>query len=165
MPVRSLTSSVLRWPDRGVVDRAVPQWGARVASAHPETVRIGYFGSYARRTAGVGSDVDLVVIVERAAEPFAARARSWDATELPVPADVVVYTTDEWAALRHRRFGATIVDEAVWVYVRPTCRAPATTWMNRRGSASRRSSSAPCGRRKGTSCLLILLSSFTQRRE
>ena len=29
----------------------------------------------------------------------------------------------------------------------PTCRGPATTWMNRRGSARRLASSAACGRR------------------
>jgi len=31
--------------------------------------------------------------------------------------------------------------------VLPTCRAPATTWMNRRGSARRRARALPCGRR------------------
>jgi hypothetical protein len=41
----------------------------------------------------------------------------------------------------------------------------ATTWMNRRGSASRRASSDACGRWKGTDDLLITLSIFTQRSE
>ena len=35
---------------------------------------------------GVGSDVDLVVIVADSTEPFERRAAAWDATELPPPA-------------------------------------------------------------------------------
>lgn len=48
MPVRSLSSSMLRWPDRETVDRAVRRWAEEVARRKPEVVRIGYFGSYAR---------------------------------------------------------------------------------------------------------------------
>ncbi|MCK6556468.1 nucleotidyltransferase domain-containing protein [Candidatus Binatia bacterium] len=93
-------------------------WAAAAAAAHPETVRIGCFGSYARGDAGVGSDVDLIVIVDHTGEPFASRARHWDATMLPVPADVLVYTSAEWEAIRSRRFGATVGREVVWVYER-----------------------------------------------
>jgi len=65
----------------------------------------------------VGSDVDIVVIVERATLPIERRATQWDATELPVPADVLVYTLDEWQALnRQGRFYQTVMREAVWVY-------------------------------------------------
>jgi predicted nucleotidyltransferase len=38
---------------------------------HPEVVRVGYFGSYARGDWGVGSDLDLIIIVDRSDEPFA----------------------------------------------------------------------------------------------
>ena len=77
---------------------------------------IGYFGSYARGDWGVGSDVDLVVVVRESAEPFNRRAAVWDATELPVPADVLVYTGDEWRALVSRgRSGQRMAGEVVWV--------------------------------------------------
>ncbi len=117
MPVRSLNSSVLKWPEARVVDQAVRRWAERMAQQQPGVLRIGYIGSYARGDWGVGSDVDIVVIVERATLPFERRATQWDATELPVPADVLVYTLDEWQALdRQGRFYQTVMREAVWVY-------------------------------------------------
>lgn len=117
MPVRSLSSSVLKWPDRAEVDRAVRRWAARVAAAHPEGVRVGYCGSYARGDWGPGSDLDIIVIVQRADEPFERRPARWDATDLPVPADVLVYTAEEWQALATAaRFGQVVLREAVWVH-------------------------------------------------
>jgi predicted nucleotidyltransferase len=96
---------------------AVRAWGDRQATAHPELVRLAVFGSYARGDAGVGSDLDLIAIVRRAAEPFERRAAGWDVTGLPVPAEVLVYTEAEWRALRERgaRFAGVVEDEAVWV--------------------------------------------------
>lgn len=48
MPVRSLNSSVLRWPDARAVEAALQHWAKTTAQTHPEVLRIGYFGSYAR---------------------------------------------------------------------------------------------------------------------
>ena len=48
MPVRSLTSSTLKWPDAQTVDEAVRALAQRLAGVHPELRRLGYFGSYAR---------------------------------------------------------------------------------------------------------------------
>lgn len=96
MPVRSLRSSVLRWPDREEVDRAVRTWAAEAAARDQRVRRVGYFGSYARGNWGVGSDVDLVVIVGESATPFERRALAFDAGHLPVPADLLVYTAAEW---------------------------------------------------------------------
>jgi uncharacterized protein len=79
-------------------------------------MRIGYFGSYARGDWGVGSDVDLVIVVEDCDRPFEQRATAWDTTQLPVPADLLVYTQGEWAVLSARPgFGRAVEDEAVWV--------------------------------------------------
>jgi hypothetical protein len=55
MPVRSLTSPVHIWPDRGQVDTAVRSWGAALQRSGPAVLRVGYFGSYARGNWGVGS--------------------------------------------------------------------------------------------------------------
>ncbi len=99
MLVRSLSSSVLRWPDAREVDQAVRQWARRVAALHPDVLRVGYFGSYARGDWGPGSDVDLIVVVRSCDEPFERRAARLDATGLPVPADVLVYTEAEWRDL------------------------------------------------------------------
>ena len=117
MPVRSLSASVLKWPDAGAVDAAVRRWAERVVPTRPGVRRVGYFGSYARGDWGPGSDLDLIVIVERAEEPFESRALRWDVTELPVPADICVYTTAEWESPAQRgRFRETVMREAVWVY-------------------------------------------------
>jgi predicted nucleotidyltransferase len=80
-------------------------------------VRVGYIGSYARGDWGFGSDVDLIVVVEDSALPFAQRSLEFDATRLPVPADLLVYTRREWAERdRERRFWRTVEREAVWVH-------------------------------------------------
>src|SRR5437867_2096790 len=102
MPVRSSSSSVLRWPDAGEVDQAVRRWVEGLVATRPEVLRVGYFGSYAQGDWGPGSDLDLIVIVRGAEEPFERRASRWDATGLPVPADVLVYTNDEWHELAER---------------------------------------------------------------
>ncbi len=47
MPVRFLTSSVLEWPDREEVDRAVRRWAVAEAGRHRSLLRLGYFGSSA----------------------------------------------------------------------------------------------------------------------
>jgi len=120
MPVRLLTSAVLRWPDARAVDAAVRAWAREAASARPEVQRIGYFGSYARGDWGVGSDLDVVIVVDASVLPFERRGISWDFSILPVPADVVVYTAREWEGLRgSARFGGSVAAATVWVYRRP----------------------------------------------
>ena len=98
MPVRSLTSSVLRWPRPEEVRAAIGTWAAEIV-ARPDVARIGCFGSLAKGTWGVGSDVDLVVIIDRSSQPVYRRALEFDASTLPVPADVLVYTTEEWGRI------------------------------------------------------------------
>jgi predicted nucleotidyltransferase len=122
MPVRSSSSSVLVWPDRPEVDAAVRSWASRVTRERADIQRIAYFGSYARGDWGPGSDLDLLIVVAGADEPFVRRAARWDVTELPVPVDLLVYTEAEWRALdRSGRFARTIEDEAICVYRAEPC--------------------------------------------
>ena len=119
MPVRSLNSFILKWPDAQTVAQAVRHWSQKALLSHYDVMRIGYFGSYARGDWGVGSDLDLIIVVESSDQPFERRASEWDATELPVPADVLVYTDEEWQSLEQEgRFYQTVTQEAVWVYIR-----------------------------------------------
>ena len=46
MPVRSLNSSVLKWPNQAQVVAALQDWVPSAIKAHPETLRLGYFSSY-----------------------------------------------------------------------------------------------------------------------
>mgnify|MGYP000005728334 CR=1 FL=1 len=123
MPVRSLRSSVLRWPDGRTVDRAVRSWARKVAQGRPDVLRIGYFGSYARGDWGVGSDLDLVVVVKSSDLPFERRGLDFDTSSLPVPADLLVYTEVEWKGLEGQPgFGLRLARETVWVWDR--CQPP-----------------------------------------
>ncbi len=62
---------------------------------------------------GVGSDLDIIVIVERSPEPFERRAACWDTLELPAPADLLIYTAAEW---EQHPLQSRIQREIVWVY-------------------------------------------------
>ena len=118
MPVRSLSSRVVEWPTPSEVDAAVRDWARRLAIAEPGVARAGYFGSFARNESGVGSDVDIVVVTND--DEAKARVQFADRTSLPVPADVLVLTLDEWASMQAEagRFATTLAEETRWVYER-----------------------------------------------
>lgn len=116
MPVRSLRSSVMRWPNAIEVDAAARTWARELQAVDPNIVAIGYFGSYARRDWGVGSDLDLVILVRTSDQPFVGRLAP-DTTSLPVPTDVLTYTIDEWSTIHASggRFATTMATEVRWV--------------------------------------------------
>lgn len=80
----------------------------------------------------MGSDLDLFVIVENGVENSSEnsverpglRSVGWGQETLPVPAEVVVYTQDEWqrASDEKRRFYRTIEREAMWLWTHPAFR-------------------------------------------
>lgn len=117
MPVRSLSSSVLTWPDRATVERDLRAWVLAERARRPELRRLGFFGSYGRGDWGPGSDLDLVAVVADAREPFERRGLGWDLTPLPVPAEMLVYTEPEWRALQASGslFARRLASETVWV--------------------------------------------------
>jgi predicted nucleotidyltransferase len=118
MPVKSLNSSVLKWPDQKAVDRAVRAWSIEQGRRRPELKQLGYFGSYACGDWGVGSDLDLIAVVDDATEPFERRALNWELNSFPVPAEILVYTVDEWNAMQKKseRFIRVINKEVIWTY-------------------------------------------------
>jgi len=117
MPVRSLTASVLRWPDAKTVREALRSWASAVSQADGDVQAIGYFGSYARGDWGVGSDLDVLIIVAHSDTLFERRSLRWDTTSLPVPVDLLVYTQAEWRRLNRRgKFGRVLQQEIVWSY-------------------------------------------------
>ncbi len=118
MPVRSLSSSVLKWPDAPTVEAALRDWAKATALSRPDVSRIGYIGSYARGDWGVGSDLDIVIVLRDSAQGFEERALVFDTTGLPVPSDVLVYTEPEFQSLvdSATRFGRTLRAETVWLF-------------------------------------------------
>jgi UTP:GlnB (protein PII) uridylyltransferase len=99
MPVRSLTQSLLRWPEPEQVLNQVRIWAAQVAASHPGLERVGLFGSYGRGDAGVGSDLDLLLIDAGSSGPQHQRLLAWPLAELPLSCDALVLTPTEHAEL------------------------------------------------------------------
>jgi predicted nucleotidyltransferase len=120
MPVRSLNSRVLRWPNADVVIGAARNWATALGRARKDVIRIGYIGSYARGDWGVGSDLDLVIVTDEANAPFHERALQFDALHLPVPVEMLVYTASEWELLMSKtgRYSTMLKNEARWLYER-----------------------------------------------
>jgi len=85
----------------------------------PNILKVGYIGSYARGDWGVGSDLDLVVIIEDDDTRFLDRTIPLDLAEIPVPVDVITYTLSEWEECLRRegKFTETIQSEIVWIYL------------------------------------------------
>ncbi len=110
MPVRSLRSRVFRWPDRETVLSAAHRWAEGVGERHAEVVRIVAFGSYAQGRHGVGSDLDLLIEVSASATPYGERLPPVVDVGLPVPADILVFTTAELSQMRAqgRRFAREV---------------------------------------------------------
>jgi predicted nucleotidyltransferase len=95
MPVRSLTQSLLRWPSPDQVLAEVAAWAAAQQAQSPSLQRIGVFGSYGRSTAGVGSDLDLLIVDASADGPQYQRLLRWPLEQLPLSCDALVLTAIE----------------------------------------------------------------------
>lgn len=99
MPVSSPPGSVLRWPSAAEVLRAAGCWSEQQQHGHPDLLAVGVFGSYGRGDAGVGSDLDLLLILKECSEPIWERLRRWDTGSLPLACDLLVYSLAEWRSL------------------------------------------------------------------
>jgi predicted nucleotidyltransferase len=99
------------------VDEAVRRWAWENAHSNGDVLKIGYFGSYARGDWGVGSDLDIIIVLKQSDQPAERRGAKWDATELPVPADLMIFTERELAGLGGK-LGRVLQEETVWVYER-----------------------------------------------
>lgn len=117
MPATSSTSSVKRWPTPEEVLAALREWATVQAAVRPDLIALGYFGSHARGDTGFGSDLDVVAVVRDSAVPRLERNGDWPYELLPVPADLLVYTLEEWERMRGRggRFARMMDEETVWV--------------------------------------------------
>ncbi|MDB9525791.1 nucleotidyltransferase domain-containing protein [Oscillatoria sp. CS-180] len=117
MPVRFLNSSILRWPSKKQVDGALRQWVLEQDECLDDVMALGYFGSYARGTAGKGSDLDVVAILTESHLPFHQRSTHWNFLSIPVPVEAQIYTRAEWQqlAVNQPRFYNTLLQETVWI--------------------------------------------------
>jgi predicted nucleotidyltransferase len=121
-----LNSSVHRWPDGEAVLAAAREWAERLAAHAKDVLAVGCFGSYARGDAGVGSDLDLIVIVRGESRQIDPADEIWATDRLPVPAERLLYTEGQWADLRgsNSRFYRTLRKEARWLVGEPPGEMP-----------------------------------------
>ncbi len=99
MPVRLLTQSVLRWPSPEQVLDQVRVWAIEQRGRRRSLEAVAVFGSYGRGTAGVGSDLDLLLIDTAATGPQQERLRLWPLEQLPLSCDALVLTPAEFEQL------------------------------------------------------------------
>ncbi len=123
MPVRSLNSRIVKWPDRQEVEVAIRSNAAAIVRAEPRLRALGYFGTYARNEWGVGSDVDLVAVLDVPSEEPTPGALELDWTRdlhLPVPHDLFTYSVTDLRRMAEdeMRFAGMLASETVWVYGR-----------------------------------------------
>ncbi len=102
MPVRSLSSAVFKWPDRDSVLAAARSWAASLKQSDPAVEQVWCVGSYARGDWGVGSDVDLIVVLKSSDLTPAERYRRYYPDALPISADLWVHTVSELQGLQAR---------------------------------------------------------------
>ena len=117
MPVRSLNSSIMKWPSKESVVDSLLKWSEEL-KRNSNVLSIGYFGSYARGDNGVGSDLDGIVVVKDSKAPFGKRGTEWDLSMLPVPVDLLIYTLDEWTRLNIEPsyFIERLREEVKWIF-------------------------------------------------
>ena len=121
MPGSSLHGSVLRWPSTAEVLRAAGAWAEVQRRESPDLVAVGVFGSYGRGDAGVGSDLDLLLILKECSEPIWERLRRWDSASLPLACDLLVYSLLEWHSLPdwNPRLAAALRHDTRWLAGEP----------------------------------------------
>lgn len=89
----------MRWPTREEVLAAARTWAQDLRQRAPEVQAVIVTGSVARGDYGVGSDLDLILILSDSTLPMHERYTRYYPDDLPVPADLSVYTQSEWDAL------------------------------------------------------------------
>lgn len=90
-------------------------------SADPTVQRLILFGSYARGRSDLRTDLDLIVIQESESgflERMTELARR--VGSLPVDADILVYTPQEWERVQETPFGRSVLKEGRVLYEKVT---------------------------------------------
>jgi predicted nucleotidyltransferase len=105
-------------PSYGVADPYLNEIVAILRPYNPE--RIILFGSRARGEADAWSDYDLVVI-KRTTRSFVERLQDMVPylVQFKYPADILVYTPEEFARMRETGLGWMVHQEGVTLYERP----------------------------------------------
>jgi len=83
MPVLSLNQSILRMPKPELILAAVQRWAEDQQALRPSLGKFVVFGSYGRGDAGMGSDLDLLLVDGAATGPQQQRFLVWPLEQHP----------------------------------------------------------------------------------
>lgn len=108
---------VFRALDREQVLAELRTWVEEQRKVHPELLRAGLFGSYAKGTHAPGSDIDLLLLVRSSKERrWFMRSSDFDQAGLSVGADLFVYTEAEAARMKSSNaWFRHVLKELVWI--------------------------------------------------
>jgi predicted nucleotidyltransferase len=95
-----LDSVRIRYADPEAIRDAVARYAASLRASAPQVKSIRWFGSWVTGTAGVGSDVDLCIVVSPTAVPRRDRLPDYMPQTFPVGLDLIVVTEQELETLR-----------------------------------------------------------------
>ena len=118
MPVRSLNSAVLKWPEQAAVLNKTKQWAILEGERNKNIKNIYCFGSVVSRNWGVGSDLDILIEVNTSKMSFPLRGLKCDTSRIPVPVEIMVYTTEELNKMQaeKRRFAKEFENNSMLLY-------------------------------------------------
>ena len=105
MPVRLLNSAVLKWPDRQKVINEARKWARMVGGNNKNIQQILCFGSICTGFWGVGSDLDVLIILNESDFPYSYRSSIYSEylSIISIPVDILVYTTEEMDEMSKKR--------------------------------------------------------------
>ena len=96
----SSISARVRYAEPETIRKAVRDYARNIRDDHPEVRSIRWFGSWVSGDAGVGSDVDLCIIVDKSDKSRRDRMMDFLPLVFPVGIDLFIYTPPEFDALR-----------------------------------------------------------------
>ncbi len=104
------------------------RWARTQRQQNPDLLAVGVFGSYGRGDAGVGSDLDLLLILKVCDLPIWERLRRWNTGTLPLACDLLVNSLKEWHSLPqwNPRLATALGHDTRWLAGEPP-HSPATS--------------------------------------
>lgn len=113
-----MSSVVIKSVDERLIRRSMDEYAARLLSAHPEIAEVIVFGSFMEGTYAPGSDLDVLLVLDRADRPVRDRIPLYLPGSFPVGVDLFPYTRDEIAVMADSPV-VEAVSRSRWRYPRP----------------------------------------------
>ena len=87
-----------------------------VKSLSGKVEKVSIFGSYNKRQPDLFTDLDILIIM-KTEKPFLERLKEvYSLLSLPVDADILCYTPEEFKKIKRRRFFKKILEDEVVLY-------------------------------------------------